>query len=134
MKSDFMFSGARLAVRSKMGTLERSKTMPDTNREIQELVADYAGALRDGCIPAFLKSLTREEAKRIASSRQFQDAAEVTRLLNGVGFADKAVIPNVDLFISRVNAEISSRLKKSRASSRGKRKTVARPARTEKKS
>jgi hypothetical protein len=108
--------------------------MPDTNREIQELVADYAGALRDGCIPVFLKSLTREEAKRIASSRQFQDAAEVTRLLNGVGFADKAVIPNVDLFISRVNAEISSRLKKSRASSRGKRKTVARPARTEKKS
>lgn len=102
--------------------------MLDTNREIQELVADYAGALRDGCIPAFLKSLTREEAKRIASSRQFQDAAEVTRILNGVGFADKALIPNIDLFISRVNAEISSRLKKARASSRGRRKAVARHA------
>ena len=102
--------------------------MNDTNREIQELLVDYAGALRDGCVPSFLKSLEREEAQRIASSRQFQDAAEVTRLLNGVGFADKAMIPNVDLFISRVNAEISSRLKKSRSSSRGKRKTVARPA------
>ncbi len=101
--------------------------MLDTNREIQELVVDYAGALRDGCIPAFLKSLTREEAKRIASSRQFQDAAEISRILNSVGFADKALIPNVSLFISRVNAEISSRLKKARASSRSRRGTGARP-------
>ena len=99
--------------------------MTDTNREIQELLVDYAGALRDGCVPTFLKSLEREEAHRIASSRQFQDAAEVTRVLNGVAFADKAVTPNVGLFISRVDAKISSRLKKARASSRGKRRTSA---------
>ena len=100
--------------------------MTDTNREIQELLVDYAGALRDGCVPTFLKSLEREEAKRIASSRQFQDAAEVTRVLNGVAFADKAVTPNVGLFISRVDARISSRMKRSRASSRSKRSTGAR--------
>lgn len=97
--------------------------MSDTNREIQELLVDYAGALRDGCIPSFLKSLEHEEAQAIASSRQFQDAAEVTRILNGVAFADKAVTPNVSLFISRVDAKISSRLKKARASSRDKRRT-----------
>ena len=102
--------------------------MPETNREIQELLVDYAGALRDGCIPTFLKSLTREEAQRIASSREFWDATEVARILNSVGFADNAVTPNVSLFISRVNAEIASRLKKAKASSRrGKRATHARP-------
>jgi hypothetical protein len=100
--------------------------MPDKNREIQELLVDYAGALRDGCLPTFLKSLACEEAHRIASSRQFQDAAEVARVLNGVGFADKAVTPNVGLFISRVDAKISSRLKKARASSRSERRTSAR--------
>jgi hypothetical protein len=107
--------------------------MPDINREIQELLVDYTGALRDGCIPAFLKSLTREEAKRIASSREFWDGTEAARILNSAGFADQAVIPKVDLFISRVDAKISSRLKKARASSRGKRSTHAKPvAKTEK--
>ena len=101
--------------------------MPDTNREIHELLVDYAGTLRDGCIPTFLKSLAREEAQRIASSRQFQDASEVARILNGVGFADKAVTPDVGLFISRVDANIASRLKKARAPSRRKRRTSAKP-------
>jgi hypothetical protein len=100
--------------------------MPDKNREIQELLVEYAGALRDGCVPTFLKSLAREEAQGIASSRQFQDAAGVARVLNGVGFADKAVTPNVGLFISRVDAKISSRLKKARASSRTRRRTTTR--------
>lgn len=100
--------------------------MPDTKREIQELLVDYAGALRDGCLPTYLKSLEREEAQRIASSRQFQDAAEITRILNGVGFAEKAATPNVGLFISRVDAKISSRMKKARASSRSRRRTSAR--------
>ncbi len=100
--------------------------MPDENREIQELLIDYADALRDGCLPAFLKSLTRAEAKAIASSRQFQDATEIARILNGAGFADKAVTPNVGLFISRVDAKITSRLKKAKASSRGKRTTHTR--------
>lgn len=100
--------------------------MPDTNREIQELLVDYAVALRDGYVPIFLKSLSREEAHRISTSHQFQDAAEVTRVLNGVGFAEKAVTPNVGLFISRVDAKISSRLKKARASSRSRRRTSAR--------
>lgn len=102
--------------------------MTDTNREIQELLVDYAGALRDGCIPAFLKSLTREEANRIASSRQlFQDGTEITRILNSIGFADKAVSPNVSLFISRVDANIASRLKKAKAPSRRKSGTGAKP-------
>jgi hypothetical protein len=100
--------------------------MPDTNREIHELLVDYAESLRDGTVPTFLKSLSREEARRIAASGQFQDAAEVTRILNGVGFADKVVTPNVGLFISRVDAEITSRLKKARASSRGDRQSRAR--------
>ena len=100
--------------------------MSDTNREIQDLLVDYAGALRDGCVQSFLKSLEREEAQRVASSQQFQDAAEVTRVLNGVAFAEKAVTPNVGLFISRVDAKISSRLKKARASSRSRRRTSAR--------
>ncbi len=95
--------------------------MSDTKREIQELLVDYAGALRDGCIPSFLKSLTREEGRLIASSDQFWDATEIVRILNGVGFADKAVTADVGLFMSRVNANIVSRLKKARASSQRKR-------------
>ena len=97
--------------------------MPDTNREIQELLVDYAGALRDGCIPAFLKSLTRTEAKRISMSDEFWGAAEVTRVLNSVAFADKALTPDVGLFISRVNAGIASRVKKSKAATRGRSRT-----------
>ena len=100
--------------------------MPDTNREIQELLVDYAGSLRDGYVPTFLKSLSREEAHRIAASQQFQDAAEVTRILNGAGFAEKAATPNVGLFISRVDAKISSRLKKGMASSPSRRRTSTR--------
>jgi hypothetical protein len=110
--------------------------MPDTNREIQELLVDYAGALRDGSIPAFLKSLTRQEGLRIASSREFWDSAEVVRYLNSAGFADKAVTPDVGLFISRVDAKIASRLKKGRASSRVKHgtraKSVTKTQKTEK--
>ena len=101
--------------------------MSDINRTIEELLVDYAGALRDGCIPVFLKSLTREEGRRIASSRGFWDATEAVRILNSAGFADKAVTPNVSLFISRVDAKIVSRLKKARALSRRKRTTRARP-------
>jgi len=101
--------------------MQEEETMSESNREIHELLVDYAGALRDGCIPAFLKSLTREEAERIASSWEFWDATEISRILNSVGFADKAVAPNVSLFISRVDAEIASRLKKSKASPPGKR-------------
>ena len=100
--------------------------MSESNREIHELLVDYAGALRDGCIPTFLKSLTRQEAERIASSWEFWDASEVSRILNGIGFADKAVAPNVSLFISRVDAEIASRLKKAKASPHGKRSARAR--------
>jgi len=100
--------------------------MSDTEREIQELLADYAEALRDGSIPAFLKSLTRGEARKVASAPDFWDAAEVVRYLNSAGFADKAVTPDVGLFISRVDAKIASRLKKARGSSRSGR-TSPRP-------
>jgi hypothetical protein len=95
--------------------------MVDINRTVQELLVDYANALRDGAIPVFLKSLTREEGRRMVSSREFWDGTEIVRVLNGVGFADKAVTPNVSLFISRVDAEIASRLRKSRGPVRGKR-------------
>lgn len=110
--------------------------MADTNRKIHELVVDYAGALRDGSIPVFLKSLTREEGHRIASSADFWDATEMVRVLNSVGFADKAVAPNVSLFTSRVDAEIATRLKRIRVPPRGKRSTnyrhVNRTEKTEK--
>lgn len=89
-----------------------------THREIQELLADYAGALRDGALPTFLKSLTREEAKRINESEDFWEAAEIVRLMNSAGFGDNMVTPNVGLFISRVDAGVASRLKKAAASTR----------------
>ena len=95
--------------------------MSDINREIQELLVDYAGALRDGCIPAFLKSLTRKEGQAIASAEQFWDATEIVRVLNGAGFAEKAITADVGLFMSRVNANIVSRMKKSRGTSLRKR-------------
>jgi hypothetical protein len=88
------------------------------HREIQELLADYAGALRDGGIPTFLKSLTREEAKRISESGDFWEAAEMVRLMNSAGFGDKVITPDVGLFISRVDAGVASRLKKAGASAR----------------
>ena len=100
--------------------------MSDANREIHELLVDYAGALRDGCIPTFLKSLSRKEAQRIDSSREFWDAAEMAQTLNSAGFADKALTPNVGLFISRVDAKIASRLKRAKASPQRKRRTHAR--------
>jgi hypothetical protein len=110
--------------------------MADTNRKIHELLVDYADALRDGSIPVFLKSLTREEGHRIASSADFWDATEMARVLNSAGFADKAVTPNVSLFTSRVDAEIATRLKKVRIPSRGKRnaggKHINRTEKTEK--
>ena len=96
--------------------------MSDINREIQELLVDYAGALRDGCIPAFLKSLTREEGERIASSSEFWNATEIVRVLNGAAFAEKAVTADVSLFMSRVNANIVSRLKKARGVKQRKRR------------
>ncbi len=95
--------------------------MLNTNRTIQELLSDYAGALRDGCVPVFLKSLTRQEGRMITSSGEFWDATEVVRILNGVGFADKAVTADVGLFMSRVDASIASRLKKAKTALRRKR-------------
>jgi hypothetical protein len=95
--------------------------MADTNRKIQELLSDYAGALRDGCLPVFLKSLTRQEGKLLSGSDEFWEAAEVVRVLNGVGFADKAAIADARLFASRVDANVVSRLKKAKSSPRAKR-------------
>jgi len=91
--------------------------MSDTNREIQDLLVDYAGALRDGCIPDFLKSLTRAEAEIIHQSYELPEATEIIRLLNELSFAHQAVKPNVSLFISRVDAKIASRLKQSKSAS-----------------
>lgn len=100
--------------------------MADMNRKIQELLSDYAGALRDGCLPVFLKSLTRQEGKTMTCSDEFWEAAQVVRVLNGVGFADKAATADVGLFASRVNANIASRLKKAKSSPRDRRTIGAR--------
>ncbi len=100
----------------------------NTHREIQELLADYAGALRDGCLPTFLKSLTREEAKRIDESEDFREATEMVRLMNSAGFGDNVVTPDVGLFISRVDAAIASRLKQSAGVSTRERSRGAAPA------
>ncbi len=108
--------------------------MSDTEREIQELLVDYAGALRDGGVPTFLKSLSRAEAAKIRSSRDFWDTTEMARVLNSAGFADKAVTPDVGLFISRVDAKIASRMKKAGAprTRRARRsRTVAEKQKTE---
>ena len=102
----------------------------NTHREIQELLADYAGALRDGCIPTFLKSLTREEAKRISESEDFWAAAEIVRLMNSAGFGDSLVTPDVGLFISRVDAAVASRLKRAGASTRERTRASAPAARS----
>lgn len=99
--------------------------MANLNREIQELLADYAVALRDGCLPTYLKSLTREEAGRIHESEEFWDATEVVRLMNSVGFGNQVVTPDVGLFISRVDAGIASRLKKGKAPTRSRNRSHA---------
>ncbi len=100
--------------------------MADTNRKVQELLSDYAGALRDGCLPVFLKSLTRQEGKTMTCSDDFWEAAQVVRVLNGVGFADKAATADVGLFASRVDANIASRVKKAKSSPRPRRTNGAR--------
>ena len=100
--------------------------MADMNRKIQELLSDYAGALRDGCLPVFLQSLTRQEGKTMTCSDEFWQAAQVVRVLNGVGFADKAATADVGLFASRVDANIASRQKKAKSSPRAKRTNGAR--------
>ncbi|MCF7975901.1 MAG: hypothetical protein K9N55_18945 [Phycisphaerae bacterium] len=100
--------------------------MSENNREIHDLLMDYAGALRDGCIPDFLKSLTRNEANTIQESYELPEATEMIRLLNGASFADAAVSPNVGLFIARVDAKITSRKKQASAARRTTRKRQSR--------
>jgi hypothetical protein len=85
--------------------------MADTHRDIEELLVDYADALRDGRIPVFLRSLTRQEAQTIHESLEFPEAADMVRLLNSAAFAHNAMTPDVGLFISRVDAKIASRIK-----------------------
>jgi hypothetical protein len=100
----------------------------NTHREIQELLADYAGALREGSLPTFLKSLTREEAKRLRESEDFREAAEIVRLMNSAGFGDHVMTPDVGLFISRVDAAIASRLKQNAGASTRERSRGTAPA------
>jgi len=80
-------------------------------REPQELVADYADALRDGRVPRFLRALTRREAKAVVEGEELGQAMETVRILNQASFADKAVMPDMGLFIARVDAKIAWRLK-----------------------
>ena len=89
--------------------------MSNTYREVESLLVDYADALRDGTIPMFLKSLSRDEARLVCQSQDFLKALEAARLLNETHFADQAVHPDIGLFISRVNAEITTRIKKAQA-------------------
>jgi len=85
--------------------------MRETDRQIAELLIDCAGALRDGCLPTFLKSLTRGEAHAMTGWRDFSATTQIVRALNSAAFAGRIAEPNLDLFISRVNAKIRSRLK-----------------------
>ncbi len=101
--------------------------MSDHQRDIEQLLIDYAGALRDGEIPTFLKSLSRAEAECLSDSLEFPEAAEVVRLLNATHFAEQVAEPNVGLFLSRVDAKIASRAKQAMAApkmSRARQKRV----------
>jgi hypothetical protein len=86
-------------------------------REPQELLADYADALRDGRVPRFLRALTRREAKAVVDGEELGQAMETVQILNQASFADKAVMPDMGLFIARVDAKIAWRLKHGRAHS-----------------
>jgi hypothetical protein len=88
--------------------------MLEKYRETHGLLVDYAEALRDGSIPTFLKSLSRFEGRHVLPIPNFWHAAEVVRGLNSIAFAEGMTIPNLDLFIVRVDAKIASRLKRAR--------------------
>ncbi len=90
--------------------------MRQTATEIQELLIDYARALRDGCIPVLLKSITRGQAQKVTCSLSFWAASEVVRVLNDMAFGEKVVTARVSLYMSRVDAKIRLRLKKVSAS------------------
>ena len=92
--------------------------MTNRDRAIEALLADYAGALRDGGVTEYLRSLTSEEAARIRNTDAFPKAAEVVRVLNGAYFGGRALRPEVGLFISRVNAKIGLRIKRAQAAPR----------------
>lgn len=92
--------------------------MSNKQRDIEVLLVDYADALRDGTIPVFLKSLSREEAETIRRSSEFPEALEIVRLLNEAHFAGRIAHPDIGLFISRVNAEIAARVKQAQAAPR----------------
>jgi hypothetical protein len=87
----------------------------ECDREPQELLADYADALRDGRVPGFVRTLTEGEAQEISGKEDLGQAVEMTRILNLASFVDKAVWPDVGLFISRVDAKIASRLQHGRS-------------------
>ena len=95
--------------------------MVRTSRQFEELLIDCAGALRDGRIPTFVKSLTHEEAQIIAGCNDFAAAARIVRLLNSAAFGDHIVNSDQERFISRVNAKILSRLRPFNMPPRGSR-------------
>lgn len=88
--------------------------MHKNDREIQELLIDYALALRDGSILQFLRSLSQYETRRMACSPDFWDAVETVQAIMDVAFAHKAVTPSVGRFFLRVDVRILVRLKKPR--------------------
>jgi len=98
------------------------------DRESQDLLADYADALRDGSMPRFLKSLTAREAKSLVSGSELGQAMETVQVLNQAAFADKAVMPEMSLFISRVDAKIASRARGGRSPSLVRHAGSAQPA------
>ncbi len=103
--------GGRSVNRKLHGALEERRMMREADRQIAELLVDCAGALRDGCLPTFLKSLTRREAHTMTGWRDFSATTQIVRALNSAAFAGRIAEPNLDLFISRVNAKIRCRSK-----------------------
>jgi hypothetical protein len=64
----------------------------------------------------------------VSDSDDLAQATEMVRVLNQAAFADKAVWPDVGLFISRVDAKIASRLQHGKAHASMRHKGVGQSA------
>ncbi len=97
--------------------------MLERYREAHDLVIDYGEALREGSLPTFLKSLSRFEGREVLTTPSFWHGAEMMRIVNSIAFADDATIPNLDIFLARVHARISSRARKAETAKQVRRRS-----------
>lgn len=104
-----------MSMRMRADDRESPMDKSGQDREPHELLADYADALRDGRVPEYLRGLTRRERRGVADGEELGQALETVQVLNQAAFADKAVLPDMGLFIARVDAKIAWRIKHGRA-------------------